>query len=108
MNQYEIDISACRGRQQRVLAEMRRLDLDLVIVTHTEHVQWLAGPRFAWVHQPAAGLCSDGKLTLVAPNKPPESAAADEVVTYAAHGHSTLRNDQRTASTEALVKSLLG
>lgn len=108
MTQYNIDISACRGRQQRLLAEMRRLNLDLAIVATTEHVQWLAGPKFAWTFQPAAALTSDGKLTLVAPNKPPETAAADEVVTYAAQWHSTLRNDQRQASNEALLKALAG
>src|SRR5688500_13737010 len=102
MTNYDIDVAACRGRQKRVLAEMQRLNLDLVIVTLTEHVQWLAGPRFAWTFEPAAALAADGKLTLIAPNKVPETAAADEISTYAAQWLSTLRNDQRQASSEAL------
>jgi len=103
MTSLDIDVAACRGRQQRLLHEMQRLDVDLVVVTQVEHVQYLAGPRFGWVHQPAAALNRDGQLTLAAPNKPPETAAADLVVTYEAQWHSTLRNDQRWACCEALA-----
>jgi Xaa-Pro aminopeptidase len=107
MSIYDIDVAACRSRQARLLAEMQSLRLDVVVVTQTEHVQWLAGPRFAWTHHPAAALTADGKLILVAPNKPPVMAAADVVLTYPANLHSTLRNDQRAASSEVLVDALL-
>ena len=33
---------------------MEKLDVELVIVTQTEHVQYLAGPHFPWIFQPAA------------------------------------------------------
>lgn len=106
MSSYDVDIAACRQRQQRLIAEMRRLDVELAIVTQTEHVQWLAGPRFAWLFQPVAALTSDGHLTLVAPQKQQFNAAADEVATYEAKWHSTLRNDQRQASSAALLEAL--
>ena len=106
MSLYEIDVAACRGRQQRLVAEMQRQEVDLVIVTQFEHVQWLAGPKFGWAFQPAAALSADGQLTLIAPNEAPETAAADQVVTYEAQWHATLRNDQRQASSEALIKAL--
>ncbi len=106
MSDLDINVTACRERQRRLMDEMRRHQIDLVIVTQVEHVQWLAGPRFAWLFQPAAALTMDGKLTLVAPNKAPEISAADDVVTYQAQKHSTLRNDQRQASSEALLKAL--
>jgi Xaa-Pro aminopeptidase len=104
----DLDFSAeyCRGRQKRLLAQMQRLQLDLVIVTQTEHVQYFCGPRFPWVMSPAAALRSDGHMTLCAPKKPVLEAAADEVVTYEAQWHSTLRNDQRQASSQALVEAL--
>ncbi len=108
MADFEIDVAACRGRQQRVLDRMETLDLDLVIVTQIEHVQYLAGPRFRWFFQPAAALARDGRLTLVAPQRAPDVAAADEVVTYEAQWHSTLRNDQRQACSEALYAALGG
>jgi Xaa-Pro dipeptidase len=102
----DINVAHCRARQQRLLAEMQRLRLDLVVVMRIEHVQWLAGPRFGWVHEPAAALWADGRVTLIAPNHPPKVAAADDVATYEAQWTSTLRNDQRQASTEVLRKTL--
>jgi Xaa-Pro aminopeptidase len=103
MSTIDIDISACRQRQQRLLEVMKKHQLDLVVVTQIDHVQYLAGPRFPWTMHPAAALAANGKLTLVAPNKPPEKAAADEVLTYEAQWHSTLRNDQREASSTVLA-----
>jgi Xaa-Pro aminopeptidase len=108
MSDLDFNSAACRGRQKRLLAEMARLKLDLVIVTQIEHVQYLAGVRYGWVFQPAAALRSDGHLTLCAPKKPILDAAADEVVHYEAQWLSTLRNDQRQASAEVLLKALAG
>ena len=99
----DIDVSACRARQLRLLEVMQQQNLDLVVVTQNEHVQYLAGPRFAWTFQPFAALSRKGKLTLVAPNKIPPVAAADEVLTYEAQWHSTMRNDQREASSAVLA-----
>ncbi len=102
-----IDTAACRKRQQRVLALMKQREIDLAVFTQAEHIQWLAGPRFAWLFQPAAALSADGALVLVAPEKAkPETSAADTVLTYEAQWHSTLRNDQRQASSEVLLDHL--
>jgi Xaa-Pro dipeptidase len=106
MSCLTIEIAACRARQKRLLDVMQRERLDLAIVTQIEHVQYLAGPRFGWTFQPAVALSSDGRVTLVAPNRAPEVAAADEVVCYQAQKHSTLRNDQRQASSEVLAGTL--
>ena len=106
MSDLDFNAAASRGRQQRLLAEMARLKLDLVIVTQIEHVQYLTGARYGWVFQPAAALSSDGHLTLCAPKKPILETAADEVVYYEAQWLSTLRNDQRQASAEVLLKAL--
>jgi Xaa-Pro aminopeptidase len=108
MSDLDFNAGFCRSRQKRLLEQMQKLQLDLVIVTQTQHVQWLCGPRFPWVMSPAAALRADGHLTLCAPKKPVLEAAADEVVTYEAQWHSTLRNDQRQASSQALVEALAG
>jgi Xaa-Pro aminopeptidase len=97
MSDLDYNAAASRGRQQRLLAEMQAQKLDLVIVQQIEHVQWLTGARYPWTMSPAAALRADGHLTLLAPLKPVLEAAADEVVTYEAQLHSTLRNDQRQA-----------
>src|SRR6187455_1396378 len=108
MSDLDYNAAASRGRQQRLLAEMRAQKLDLVIVQQTEHVQCLTGARYPWTMSPAAALRVDGHLTLVAPLKPTLEAAADEVVTYEAQWHSTLRNDQRQAASVELLKALSG
>jgi len=106
MSELDYNAAASRGRQQRLLAEMQALRLDLVIVQQIEHVQWLTGARYPWTMSPAAALRADGHLTLVAPLKPTLAAAADEIVDYEAQWHSTLRNDQRQASSVELLKAL--
>lgn len=106
MTNHETDLDACRGRQRRLLDHMQVTGIDAVLVTQTEHVQWLAGPRFPWVMQAAAVLQVNGHLTLAAPQKPILDAAADDVVTYEAQWHSTLRNDQRQACMEVLERAV--
>jgi Xaa-Pro aminopeptidase len=105
---YDIDPAACRSRQKRLLDVMQKQRLDLVIVTTIEHMQYFVGPRFPWTMSPVAAIDNSGRVTLVAPNQAPKVAAADNVLTYEAQWHSTLRNDQRKASSEVLVKALLG
>lgn len=106
MSDYEIAVEACRQRQARLLNATKELQLDLIIVTQSEHVQWLTGPRFGWAFQPTAALTANGQVTLIAPQKPPEIAAADEVRTYEAKWHSTMRNDQRAESSKVLLEAL--
>ena len=106
MSDVDFNATYSRGRQQRLLAEMQRQKLDLVIVQTIEHVQYLTGARYPWTMSPAAALAADGQLTLVAPLKPVLEAAADKIVTYEAQWHSTLRNDQRQASSVELLKAL--
>jgi Xaa-Pro dipeptidase len=108
MSELDFNATGPRGRQQRLLAEMQQLRLDLVIVQQIEHVQWLTGARYPWTMSPVAVLSVDGKLTLVAPQKSKLEAAADEVATYEAQWHSTLRNDQRQAASVELLKVLHG
>src|SRR5438093_9085514 len=106
MSDLDYNAAASRRRQRRLLAEMQTSKLDLVFVLQTEHVQWLTGARYPWTMSPAAALRADGHLTLVAPQKPALEAAADQIVTYEAQWHSTLRNDQRQASSVELLKAL--
>ena len=89
MNELDINVECCRARQRRLLAEMRQKNLDWIVVQKTEHVQWLTGPRFAWLFEAAAVMASDGRTTLVAPRQEPV-VAADELLTYEASRYSTL------------------
>ena len=106
MNPYEIDLPSCRSRQQRLIQVMQDKSLDCVIITQNPHLQWLAGTRFPWTFSPCAALTPDGRLTLVAPNKVPPVAAADNILTYEAKWLSTMRNDQSAASSAVLLDAL--
>jgi Xaa-Pro dipeptidase len=104
---YGVDLGACRRRQQRLLAEMERAGLKLVLLTRRESVQWLTGiylpPRFA----PAAAIDISGQVILVLPSRQASlECAADEVVSYEEKWHSTLRDEQRAASNEVLLATL--
>ena len=105
MNKFGIDVQACRARQQRLVQVMQTLELDLVIVNQTEHVQWLTGPRYPWVLSTAAAIDASGRVTLICPHPTP-TAAADEIVVYDAKWHSTLRNDQPAEVAAALLDAL--
>ena len=106
MDPFEVDVTACRRRQQRLLEVMQAKDLSMVIVTQIEHVQWLSGPRFPWTTSPMATLRSDGHVTLVCPSQAPDIAAADEICVYQANLHSTLRNDQPAAAAQVLLAAI--
>ena len=99
---YAIDVEACRTRQQRLLAVMKRLHLDAVVITENQHIQYLLGPRYEWTFAPAGALWSDGYAVLVAPSDSTEPNAADETHYYEAKSFSTLRNDQRDKSSTVL------
>ncbi|HEX5446635.1 MAG TPA: Xaa-Pro peptidase family protein [Pirellulales bacterium] len=107
MHELDINVEGCLRRQRRLLAEMQRLNVDGTIVQKTEHVQWLAGPRFAWLVEAAVLLTAEGHCTLFAPESV-ELAAADDVVRFDARRIGTLRNDQRQACSEAIAKHLAG
>lgn len=107
MDENRLDLNACRGRQQRLLEQMHEQDVELVIVAQRENIQWLTGARPGVMFRPVAALAADGHMTLVLPGEPnADDYAADAVIPYAAQLHSTMRNDQRAASSEALLQSL--
>jgi Xaa-Pro aminopeptidase len=97
-----LDPALCRVRQGRLLDRMAAQRLDAVVVTAAEHVQYLTGHRWDFRFSPVAALLASGRMLLVCPDKSVETAAADEIRTYEAKWKSTLRTDQREASTAVL------
>ncbi len=102
----DTQVDLCRVRQSRLIEVMQRLDVSWTIVLRREHVQWLTGAYFGPVFEPAAALSAQGHCLLVCPQKQRPVHAADEFLTYDAQWHSTLRNDQRQASSAVLVAAL--
>ena len=104
---YEVDQQGCRDRQQRLLAAMEVSGLELVLLTRHESVQWLTGAYVGPLFAPAAAIDSDGHVTLVLPSRKTSlTVAADEVLGYEEKWHSTLRDEQRAASDEVLIRAL--
>jgi len=106
MSKLVLELDDTRKRQRRLLDEMQREALDLVIVTRREMIEWLTGLYYLPLFEPLAALDSVGHCTLTAPSRGPEAGAADKVVTFEAQWTSTLRNDQRSAAADALADAL--
>ncbi|NBP88507.1 MAG: aminopeptidase P family protein [Planctomycetia bacterium] len=98
-----LDPAACRIRQQRIRDWMEQAHLDLAIVVSPESIEYLTGLRWDFRFSPVAALGADGQTVLICPDKPVTSTAIDEVRTYEAKWKSTLRNDQREASSAILA-----
>ena len=104
---FEVDIEACRARQRRLLLAMNEAGLQLVLLTRNDSVQWLTGAYIDRLFAPAAAMDANGHVTLVLPSRKTSLVvAADEVVPYEEKWHSTIRDEQRAASNEVLLKSL--
>lgn len=106
---WAVDLEGCRGRQNRLLAEMHSQGIELAIITRMESIQWLTGARVGPLFHPTAALDASGRVTLVLPSRKIETpAAADEVLSYEEKWLSTMRDasDQQVASSEQLFGAL--
>lgn len=103
-----LDLQQCRQRQKRVQAQLEALEADRAILVRPEHVQYLTGFRPHKLMVAGVALEAGGQCVLVAPNREPEQHSADEVVTFDAQWHATLRQDQAEAAAEALAEVLEG
>lgn len=99
-----LDLDACRVRQERLRRRMVERSLDAVILVAPEHVQYFTAHRWDFRFAPAVAMLPTGETLLVCPDKPVpvEQAAATDVRTYVAKRRSTLRTDQREASSAVL------
>ena len=111
MAEIATDLNACRERQQRLLEQMQRQRVGLVVLTRGESIQWLTGARVGPLFTPTAAIDADGQVTLVLPSRKVETtAAADKILPYEEKRLSTMRDlsDQRSSSIAALFDSLTG
>jgi Xaa-Pro dipeptidase len=107
MDSYAPDIETCRGRQRRLLEAVELFNVDLAVLTRRESVQWLTGFRVPPPFESAAAMTLDGHVTLVMPDRLLElTAAADERVSYESKWFSTMRDEQQTPASEALLATI--
>src|SRR5262245_15120561 len=80
---YAVDSAAWRERQIRLLEAWSTFEVDLVLLTRRESVQWLTGAFVRAPFEPTAALSREGHATLVLPeHQEKDVAAADEVISY--------------------------
>ncbi len=106
--ELNVDLKACRFRQQQLLEWMQSQRIDRVVLTTNHHIQYLFGPRFAWTFAAVATMQADGKSVVIAPHAEPAVCAADQVDVYKPKMHSTMRNDQAELASKALTNALGG
>jgi Xaa-Pro aminopeptidase len=99
-----LDLDLCRVRQGRLRRRMAERSLDAVFLVMPEHVQYVTGHRWDFRFAPAVALLLTGETLLICPDEAVEleQVAATEVRTYVAKRCSTLRTDQREASSAVL------
>jgi Xaa-Pro dipeptidase len=104
---YAVDIEACRGRQRRLSDAVEPLEVDLVVLTRRESVQWLTGAFVRAPFEPVVAMTATGEVLLVLPERQTaDRVAADIVVGYEAKWHSTTRDEQRVLSSGVLREKL--
>ena len=96
----------CRERQRWVSQWLTARDIGRAVLSSPEHVQYFTGFRPHRLVEAIACIDSDGRCLLVAPNQEPDGVAADQIVTFPAQRHATLRQDQVAASTQTLADAL--
>ncbi len=98
---------SCRQRQQTLVDELHRLDVELAILTRSESVQWLTGAYVGPLMEVMAAIDAQGDVTLVLPARKLEIPhSATRTAGYDAKWLSTMRDDQRKASTLALLATI--
>ncbi|MEX0642396.1 MAG: Xaa-Pro peptidase family protein [Pirellulales bacterium] len=104
---YAVDLDACRARQLRLLEVLKPLDVELTVLSRRESIQWLTGVFVRPPFEPLAAVTPKGHVTLVIPERQlKQSAAADELLGYESNLLSTMRDDQRAASSAVLAAHL--
>lgn len=98
----------CRVRQERVRKRLVEQSIDRAILVSHENIHLLTGFRPHRLMQAAVCLDVDGHCTLAAPNDEPDIAATDNIVTFPAQWHCTLRQDQAQTAMATLVRAVGG
>ena len=98
-----LDPDTCRLRQRRLVERLVAHRLDGAIFVEPEHIEYFTGHRWDHRFSPVAAIDAVGSVLLVCPDKPVDRSAADDVRTYEAKWRSTLRSDQREASSAVLA-----
>jgi len=96
----------CLKRQSLLKQWMQVSDIDGVLLTSNQNIQYFFGPRFPWIFKAAAWIPADGESFVLAPHKLPAQCVSDQIQSYAPKMLSTMRNDQAQVASESLMTHL--
>jgi Xaa-Pro aminopeptidase len=99
-------VEHARARQRRLLEVMVRWNLDAVVIGLPHHVYYFTAARAHWLQEAAFVLLSDGRAWLTSGNKPAESAAVDDAISYEASWHGTQRQEQPAVVAQQVLEQL--
>lgn len=102
--QLRLDPDLCRQRQHRFLEIMAENEIDRVVLTSQENIQYFTGFRRHNLMAAVLVIEADGYCVLSAPNSEPENVAVDDIVVFEAQWLSTLRQDQSVDAATALTE----
>jgi Xaa-Pro dipeptidase len=102
-----LELPCCRQRQSRLCKIMAKREIDGVLISRREHLNWLFGVYLPPTLEGVGWISADGRATFIAPHKRPELVAADVCELFPAKWLSTMRNDQMSAALEKLA-SVIG
>lgn len=106
-NMPQLDLSLSRARQRRLVEAMASSDVDLIVLSRIESIQWATGWRTAPSFAPVVAIDRESKVMLVLPERDVEArAAVDERRGYEVTRHGTLIDEQRAASSSALIAAV--
>lgn len=108
---FEVDLPACRTRQQRLVDQMRKFKVGLTVLSRRESVQWLTGAYVGPLFPVIAAISSEGEASLVLPARKADLlAAADHQHSYQEKQLSTMRDahQMQAACVTALFDHLPG
>lgn len=107
MQHPQLDLELCRERQERLRNAVTLWDVDLIVLSRPESIQWATGWRTAPCFAPVAVIDREAIATIVLPERDAAArTAVDRRVGYEVTRHGTLVDEQRAASSDALIAAV--
>lgn len=97
-----LEINQSRARQRRLLDRVQARGLDALVLSQPKHAYYFSTFQPHWAHECAIVIFADGRSVLISANSPAKEAAADEMQSFEANWHGTMRLEQPQALAETI------
>ncbi|MBC8106727.1 MAG: aminopeptidase P family protein [Anaerolineae bacterium] len=97
-----LQIRQSRARQKRLLERVQSRGFDALVLSQPKHAYYVSAFQPHWAHECAIVIFADGRSVLISANSPAKEAAADEMQSFEANWHGTMRLEQPQALAEKI------